>query len=199
MASSRALTRLTSVVTGVLALVVLTGCGGSDDKDASAGSPVSTSSEPQDNGDETDSASGGLIDICSKVTAAEISELLGGPVTSEEVPGGGCSFSNEENPRAASVQLNSSLLDEGAGGFDGSVAGISAVLQGSPGAALDGVGDQAFIKVGTFASSELVRGSGLVRVGSTVFQVDLSPNQGTSAKDVQAIMVDALNLIATKA
>lgn len=188
-----------SLIVLVAVLAIATAGCGSDDKTQADRSTAPAGSSSNANDDETDTASGGLIDICTKVTDAEISALLGGPVTSEDVPGGGCNFSDEDNPRAASVQLTSSLLNEGAGGFEGSVAGISAVLQGSPGAPLDGVGDQAFVKVGTFASSEFVRGSGLVRVGSTVFQVDLSPNQGTSAKEVQAIMVDTLNLIATKA
>lgn len=191
---------LTCLITAA-ALAALAGCG-SEDADTPASSS-SSSSAPSSGpssagGDEADNASGGLIDICNLVTDAEISDLLDGKVTKEEVPGGGCNFSNEDNPRAASLQINASVIDDGAGGFEGSIAGLEGVLQGAGGGAVEGVGDQAYVKTGTFAGSEFVRGSGLVRVGTTAVQVDLSPNEGTSAKDVRAIVVDALTLVASK-
>ncbi|MCX6397737.1 MAG: DUF3558 family protein [Propionibacteriales bacterium] len=196
----RTLPRLAATAfVGVLALGALTGCGSDEPKADSPGTSAGTDQTPGPASDETDTASGGLIDICTLVTEAEISDLLGGPVTSEEIPGGGCNFSNEDDPRAASVSLNSSVLDEGAGGFEGSVAGISGVLQGDAGSPLDGVGDQAYVKTGTFGGGETVRGSGLVRVGTNVFQVDLSPDPGTNATKVRSTVVDILTLISTKA
>lgn len=193
--------RLSRPLVTVAALAMLAtaaGCGGDDEPASGSTAPGATTSAA--GGGETDSPSGGLTDICTVLTEAEVSSLLGGPVTVEEVPGGGCNFSNEDDPRATSVQVTSSVVDEGAGGFEGSVAGISGVLQGDDGEALAGVGDQAYVKTGTFGGgSELVRGSGLVRVGSTVVQVDLSPEQGTSGAKVRSIVVDTLTLIATKA
>lgn len=192
--------RLSRPLVTVAALAMLAtaaGCGGDEEPSSGSTAPGATTSAADDG--ETDSPSGGLTDICTVLTEAEVSDLLGGPVTVEEVPGGGCSFSNEDDPRATSVQVTSSVVDEGAGGFEGSVAGISGVLQGEDGEALDGVGDQAYVKTGTFGGGELVRGSGLVRVGSTVVQVDLSPELGTAGAKVRSLIVDTLTLIATKA
>ncbi|MCZ4497483.1 MAG: hypothetical protein JWQ74_36 [Marmoricola sp.] len=202
MRSPRNLLQLATAVALVGALSSLAACGSDDagtDTGTTAPTGNSTASAPA-GGDETGTASGGLVDICTKITAAEISDILGGPVTSETVPGGGCNFSNEDDPRATSVQLVSSVVDEGAGGFAGSVSGLNAVLPGSAGGPVDGVGDEAYAKTGSLAGSELVRGSGLVRVGTNLVQVDLSPDsrKNLSATDVQAIVVDTLNLVAPK-
>lgn len=183
-------TRTLTTLAALAALTVPAACGADESPTAEVtdGTTLPTG--------EDDAA---VLDVCALVTEAEVSEVLGGTVTSEEVPGGGCNFSNEEDPRAASVQIVASVLDEGAGGFEGSVSGVSGVLQGDDGGALDGIGDQAYAKTGTFGDSDFVRGSGLVRLGTTVVQVDLSPNAGTAAADVKAVLVDALTLVASKA
>jgi len=200
MRSIRTLTQLATAVALVGALGSLSACGSDDTDTGSTPTGTATDGTSAPSGDETDAASGGLVDVCAKVTADEISALLGGPVTSKETPFDGCNFSNEDDPRATSVSLSPSVVDEGAGGFAGSVSGVNGVLQGDAGGPVDAVGDEAYAKTGTFGGSELIRGSGLVRVGTTVVQVDVSPDarKNLSATDVQALVVDTLNLVATK-
>lgn len=179
-------------IIAVLATLTLAGCGTEEGE-----SPTGTTSDRTTQSGGEDAST--VLDICSLVTEAEVSSVLGGSVTSEEVPGGGCNFANEDDPRAASLQVVASALDESTGGFEGSIAGVSGALQGDAGAPVDGVGDRAYLKTGTFGGSDFVRGSGLVQIGSTVVQVDLSPDEGTSATDVEAIVLNALELVAGKA
>lgn len=196
MRSSRVLTRVAAVAL-VAALGTMSACGSDDSSDATDSGDTSSSGNPAAGDDETDTASGGLIDICTLVTDEEIGEILGGPVTREEIPGGGCSF-DQEDLRAPSVDLNSSVLDEGNGGFDGSVSGLSAQFEGEPGAAVDGIGDQAYAETGTVMGGENQQGGGLVRVGSSLFQVGLVQGVGLSADEVQTLVVNTLTLMATK-
>lgn len=200
MRSSRRRTRLAAALGTALALAVLAGCGGSDSDDSKAdapGSPASTSTVLLGSGDETDTASGGLIDICTEVSEAEIAAIVGGPVTREAVPGGGCNFS-QEDARAVGISLASSAYDEGTGGFDAAVSGVSGTIEGSTGGPVDGIGEEAYAKTGTVFGGSNQQGGGVVHVGANLFQVTLTQAKGLSATAVRAIVVDTLTLVATK-
>lgn len=194
MRPTRTLTRLAVAVALVGALGTLAACG-SDDSGTPTGTPTDGTSAPS--GDETDTASGGLVDICTKVTDDEVADLVGGPVTRKDVPGGGCTF-DQEDPKAFSVSLSSSALDPGNGGFEGAVTGVSSQFEGDGGGALDGVGDQAYAKTGTVMGSGTLKGGGLVLVGGTLVQVTVLQGNELPAEKVQAVVVDTLNLVATK-
>jgi hypothetical protein len=180
----------------VLVLAVAAGCG-SDDKTPADQITAPAGSSSSANGDETDTASGGLIDICTQVSEAEIAAILGSPVTSEAVPGGGCTYS-QEDVRAAGISLASSAYDEGTGGFDAAVSGVSGTIEGTAGGPVDGVGDEAYVKTGTVFGGSSQQGGGVVHVGANLFQVTLTQAKGLSAAAVNALVVDALKLAATK-
>jgi hypothetical protein len=193
------LPRTLSTVAVLAALITLSACGSDDepssgDPDTSTVAPNSDapSTDPAD--DETDTATS---DACTIVTDDEISGIVGGKVTREAVPGGGCTF-NQEDARAVSISLNTSAYDEGTGGFDGAVTGMSAQFEGAPGAAVDGVGDEAFAKTGTTMGGSNQQAGGIVHVGGTLVQVTLIQGNGLSADKVKAIVIDALKLVASK-
>jgi hypothetical protein len=130
------------------------------------------------------------------VSDADIAEILGAPVTREEIPGGGCSFSSED-VRAPSLSLASSAYDQSTGGFDAATSGVSAVIGGSAGGPVSGIGDEAYVKTGT-TGGENQQAGGVVHAGDTLVQATLIQAKGLPAEKVKAYVVDALRLAADK-
>lgn len=173
----------------------LTACG-SDDKSSSSGDKSNGTSAPStDPTDETDTSTS---DICEVVTDDEIKAIVGAKVTRKEIPGGGCSF-DQEDLRAAGISLNTSPYDESTGGFEAAISGVSATLDGDAGGPVDGIGDEAYAKTGTAMGGSSQQGGGLVHVGDILVQVTVIQGEGLSAEKVQAMVVDTLNLVASKA
>jgi hypothetical protein len=179
-----------AALTLALALAVA-GCGGDSGADGAG------ASEPS--GDAGDSSAGepagteDAVDVCALVTAEQVGAVLGATVTLSEVPGGGCTF-GQEDPRATSVALSSSVVDEAAGGFDGAVSGVTAVVEGEP---VDvPVGDRGLLVVGPAFGGESDQGGGLVQIGSTLVQVTLLQGGDLSADEVGALTTDVLQLAA---
>jgi hypothetical protein len=197
MRATRTLTQLATAVALTAALTGVAACGADKDSGAKAGSSGGDGTTAPTKGGGSDTASGGAIDVCTKVTDDEIAKIVGSAVTREEIPGGGCSFS-QDDLRAPSISLNSSAFDEGTGGFDGAVSGVSGVIQGDGGGPLDGVGDEAYAKTGTTPGGSSQQGGGVVHVGGNLFQVTVLQGNGLSAEVVKGLVVDTLNLVATK-
>ncbi|SDD73538.1 hypothetical protein [Nocardioides lianchengensis] len=173
------------------ALAVLTSCGG-DESSGSSGS--SSADSPADGG----SGSSELVDVCSLVSAEDVGEVLGATVTTTEVPGGGCSF-NQEDPRAVSASIVATPYDEGSGGMDGTRQGVTGVLDGATAETLGGVGDDAFVAVGTALGGENQQGGGAVLVGGTTVQVSVLQAEDLPADDVRQLTVDLLTLVGERA
>ncbi|MFL6159018.1 MAG: hypothetical protein ACJ72D_23265 [Marmoricola sp.] len=192
MRPNRTLTTMATALALTAALGGLAACGSDDSKNASD-APGSTTAPKND---ETEKSSGGLVDICTKVTDEEIATVLGGPVTREEVPGGGCTF-NQEDPRDPSLSLSSSAYDEGNGGFEGATAGVSSVLQGPDGGPVDGIGEEAYVKAGT-TGGETLKGGGIAHVGGTLVQVTYLQSGDMTADAVKQKVVAALTLAVGK-
>jgi hypothetical protein len=201
------LTRTLAVST-VLASLLLAGCG-SDDGDGEGkadDSPASSSSEPDPGTTEATESEdvveepSGPLGICELITAEEMSDVLGGAVAAEEIPGGGCNFSQDADPRAASAALNETTVDDFAGGFEGTRTGVSAIVEGDV-EDLEGVGDDAFVVAGSGAGGMGggVIGAGAVLIGETVVQVTLLQAADLSAEDVKALTIAVLELIGSKA
>ncbi|RNL65054.1 DUF3558 domain-containing protein [Nocardioides marmoriginsengisoli] len=192
MRANRTLTTLAllaAVTTG------LTGCG-SDDKSSDSGKPNTGTVAPTD--DKTDETDSSTSDICAAVTDDEIEAIVGAPITREEIPGGGCTF-NQEDLRAAGISLNTTPYDESTGGFDAAISGVSATLDGTGGGPVDGIGEEAYVKTGTAMGGSSQQGGGLVHVGNILVQVTVIQGAGLSAEKVEAMVVDTLKLVAEKA
>lgn len=172
----------------------LAACGSDGDAPKNAESaPASTAT----NGGEETPATSGPTDVCTLVTDAEIGAVLGSPVTRRDQPGGGCSF-DQEDLSAASVALNTSAFTPSNGGYDAALSGVSMVISGKDGAAVDGIGDEAFVKTGTTMGGENQQGGGVVHLGSIIVQVTVLQGRGLSADAVRALVVDTLRLAASK-
>lgn len=171
-------------------LFLLTACGGDDEP---AGDDAGSSSEGDTGGEES---GGEQVDVCGELTEEEVGAALGGTVTVMQVPGGGCSF-NQEDPRAPSVVLNLSELVDGAGGFEGSKAGIAGVVEGEV-EDVSGVGDGAFVVVGPVLGGSVTQGAGAVLLGATVVQVTLLQGQDLAEDEVKEVTVAVIELIGSK-
>ncbi|CAN5587351.1 hypothetical protein BH11ACT8_BH11ACT8_08470 [soil metagenome] len=183
---------------------LLSACG-SDEEPTAAGSPSPAAVDDGAGDPSTDAAeepsepvdtgSGEVADICTLVTAEEIGDVVGGTVTSEEVPGGGCSFS-QDDPRAPSVSLSTTPYDEGNGGLEGAKAGVGGVIDGTV-PDLD-VGDGAFLVVGPALGGDNEQGGGAVHLGASLVQVTLTQGNGLSTEVVTGLVTDVLTLVASK-
>ncbi|MEI5674636.1 MULTISPECIES: hypothetical protein [unclassified Nocardioides] len=180
--------RRTLPALALAALAVLTSCGGDDSSGSSA------ADAPGDGG----SGSSELVDVCSQVSAEDVGEVLGATVTTTEVPGGGCSF-HQEDPRAVSASLVATPYDEGSGGMDGTRQGVTSLLDGATAETLDGVGDDAFVAVGTALGGENQQGGGAVLLDGTTVQVSVLQAEDLPADDVRALTVDLLTLVGERA
>ncbi|MET3960444.1 hypothetical protein ABIE44_000378 [Marmoricola sp. OAE513] len=189
------LPRLLSTAALIGALATVSACG-SDDGDKGSDSSSTDGTTAPTGDDETDTASGGLIDVCTEITADEAGAIVGGTVTHEDVPGGGCNFA-QDDPRKPSVSFTATAYDDANGGFEAAITGVSGVLQGDGGGPVDGVGEEAYVKTGT-TGGENQQGGGLVRVGGTLVQVTYLQGDGQSADVVKEKVVAALTLAAGK-
>jgi len=184
--------RATLTTLAVLAaLTTVVGCGSEKDE-----SPSGTESDGTSLPTGQDEAA--MLEICTLLTEAEVAALVGGAVTQEDQPGGGCAF-NQEDPRATSLAFAVTPYDEGTGGFDGASTGMSASFDGTDDQEVTGVGTEALVSVGTSMGSETLKAGGLVHVGSSLVQVTLFQATGLNADAVRAIAIDALELVAGKA
>lgn len=179
------------------ALLVLTACGGGDDGSDDGGDDGGSAAADQP-GEQAGEQAGEVqpFDACATVTAEQMGEALGtdGLVVSQ-IPGGGCDFSDEDDPRQPSVSLAEVPVDEANGGFAGFSSGVAGALGGEA-ETLDGVGDEAFVVTGTVGGGSSVTGGGGVRRGDVAVQVTLLQSDGLPADDVRGLVVEVLNLVA---
>ena len=187
----------TSARLGVVALVAalsLSGCGSDSKDDAKNDDDTSSSSNENSDAEEGDAPPAADVDVCGSLTPEAMSEALGGPVTVEEIPGGGCNFFNEDDPRALSAAINESTVDDYAGGFEGTRTGITAVIDGEV-EDLDGVGDDAFLVIGSTTGGSSAAGAGAVLLGDTVVQVTVLQASELSDEEVHDATTNVLTAI----
>lgn len=190
------ITRSIAGVTLALSLTALVGCGSSgsttsSETTAAAGSKTTATSTSGSSGTE---ATGAAVDVCKTITPEEVGKIVGGTVTVEEVPGGGCRFP-QEDPRAPAASFDSVTPSAASGGYDGAKYGVTATIKGTE-VPLDGVGDKAFIVVGTSPGGSQPQGGGLLQSGPTIVQVTLTQGNNLSAADVTTMTTDLMKLAA---
>lgn len=158
--------------------VVAAGCGGDD---AGDDTKKDASSSTDDGSDD-----GGLPKFCDVITAEQISEATGATMTTEVGPFDACEFS-QDDPRALSGSLGTTEVDTGNGGFEAYRSGAGATLDDATTKDLAGLGDGAFMSVGTFAGGENLQAAGGVLVGGTVYTVNLVQGAGMSEDELVGI------------
>jgi len=183
-------------VTLALYLVAVAGCGssGSSSSDSTkAPSGATTTAPTSDSGGKPE---GAAVDVCKKITAADVSAIVGGTVTSEAIPGGGCRFP-QDDVRAPTASFDSSSSSVANGTYDSAKYGVTATIKGDV-KDLDGVGDKAFVVIGTSPGGSMPQGGGLVQVGPTLVQVTLIEGSDMSKEDVETMTTKLLELAAAK-
>jgi hypothetical protein len=179
-----------------LSLVAVAGCGssGSSASDTTAASSGATTTAPTaEPGGKPDGKS---VDVCKKITADEVSAIVGGAVTSEAIPGGGCRFP-QDDVRAPTAAFDSSSSSVASGTYDSAKYGVTATIKGDV-KDVDGVGDKAFVVIGTSPGGTMPQGGGLVQVGPTLVQVTLIEGSDMSKGDVETMTTKLLELAAAK-
>lgn len=179
--------RKTLAAGAVLLMCVLSACssgsGGSDD---SAGDKPDTSKD-----------SSASFDPCKDITAAEAEAVLGFPVTVKEVPGGGCSWGSEENPRLASLSVGEAL--ESGGGIESSKVGTQSQLEGEP-QDVSGVGDAAYLVVGKgklFAETQF-QAQGAIETDGKLILVGITQLGDSPEAEVQSQAEAGMKLVGSK-
>ncbi|MFT4264816.1 MAG: hypothetical protein QM572_15635 [Nocardioides sp.] len=176
-------------------LLALGGCGGSEDAspspgssssapDAAAGTP-SASVEP--------AADGVPPAFCDLLTPEEIGDALGAPVTVETGPLGECEF-GQEDPREISGSLGTAELAEAASGFEVYRHGTSSAMDSPSEHTIGGLGDGAFLTLGTVGGGENLHLAGGVLHGTVVFTVNLSQGAGHTEDELVAVGEKLLKL-----
>ncbi len=193
----------------------LAGCSSDDDADTSSVTTAAPAADDDTATDDTtaedtstddastddpsdDSASSDAVDdVCGLIAPDEVAAIAGGPVTVEEQPGGGCTFS-QEDPRLASIAFNTSTAsDDTDGTFNEARYGAFATIT-DPTKEEPGVGDYSAVASGTFGGGENEQGIGLVQVGLTIVQVGVVQANGIDGAAVRAMTTQALELAAGK-
>ncbi|GAA4815936.1 hypothetical protein ACFQ0K_07555 [Nocardioides caeni] len=173
---------------------VAAGCGDDTDKinGKDSGDTSSTGSDGGDSGDSGDS--GALPLFCDLITAEEIGEALGAPVTTTTGPFDVCEF-DQEDPRALSGSLGTVEVGADNGGFESYRSGSSATLENATDHPLDDLGE-AFVATGTFAGGENLQASGGVLVdGGVVYTVTLIQGEEMSEQELVTISAALLQLM----
>lgn len=183
------------LVVGALAA----GCGGDSDADTKDDDPTTgvTSDAGDDSGDDSGdaSSSGELPKFCDLLTPDEVAGAVGAPVTLETGPFDACEF-DQEDVRALSGSLGATDLGEGAGGFETYQSGTKGVLdEGATRHDFDGLGDTAYVDIGTAFGGESLQVAGGVLVGTTVYTLNLTQGSGMSEDDLVAISEKLLTLM----
>lgn len=161
-----------------------------DDSSPDDSSPDDT--EPADA--EPDAEPADAVDVCATLTPEQVGAALGGTVTAEEIPGGGCNFSNTDDPRAPSAAINVSPVNDFAGGFEGTRQGITSVVDGEV-QDLPDVGDGAFFVIGSALGGTSNSGAGAVLLGDQVVQLTLLQSQELPEPEVTQMTIDVLTLV----
>jgi len=207
-AISRALVSALTIV----ALGGLAACGSADepaDEPSSAGgsSDVGGDSDAGDEADSGDEADGGdeadevslPDDVCSLLTADEVSTATGRTVTIETGPSGDCEFS-EEDPRGLSGLLGVVPDAAGNGGYDAYLSGVVGAIPDAVQRDLTGLGDAAATYTGVpgFGGSTQVMAGGVVDRGSFLEQTTLTQASDMTAEELDPIAEALLRLLDSK-
>lgn len=176
--------RLAAVV-AITLLATLGACSGSDSSSGGSGSDGTATAPGSDKAVE-------VLDPCKILSVGQIGPVLGGNATLKEAPGGGCSFDQEDDPRAPSVGFFAIPGADG-GGFESTKAGLTV-----DGKIVDvaGVGDGAWLAVGK-AGGDNLQGQGVVSVGGTIVNIALTQGNGLDEAKVKSMMESLISLVGT--
>lgn len=185
-----------ALITGLTLVAALAaGCGddGTDAKGDGGADPTTSSSEPGSGSDSGEPAA--LPRFCDLLTADQLTEAVGAPVTLETDPFGGCAFA-QEDPRALSGTLGATELGEGAGGYETYQSGTRSAMDDPSRHDVPGLGDGAYVDIGTIAGGENLQVAGGVLSGTVIYTVNLAQGAGLGEDELVTISERLLTLMA---
>lgn len=177
------------LIVGILA----SGCGDKDDPGGAAGDPVAATTS----GDATagtDSASGELPRFCELLDADLLSAAVGAAVTLTAGPFDACEF-QQEDPRALSGSLGATDLGEGAGGYESYQSGTGGGLDTPTRHDFDGIGDAAYVDIGTVGGGENLQVAGGAMVGGVIYTLNLAQGADLPEDELVDISEELLKLM----
>lgn len=184
----------TLTATVVLATLLVTGACGSDDEPQRSTDSSTTAGSSQ----EPDATSV-PEDVCTLVTATELSTALGRTVTTKTGPTGDCEFT-EEDPRGLSGNVGVVGSADVNGGYPGYLSGVSGSMTDVVKKEVTGLGDAATVYTGLspMGSGENLMGGGVVDRGDVLLQVTLVQAQKIPAGELEAMAEAALRVLDSK-
>lgn len=168
----------------VLLLALATGCGGDE--------PASSSPESA-SGSASTATAADLPKFCDLLSAEDIGSTVGATVTTETGPFDACEF-DQEDARALSGSLGATDVS-GNGGYETYQAGTKGVMESPARHDFSGVGDQAYVDLGTVMGGENLQVAGGVLVGDVVYTLNLSQGAGMSEAELVAVSEKLLTLM----
>lgn len=162
------------------------------DDTASSGVATDTGTGDTDGGD--DAAPAVLPKFCDLLTPDQVADTVGVPVTLDTGPFDACEFSPED-ARALSGSLGSTDVGQGNGGYETYQSGTSATMDAASRHDFDGLGDAAYVDIGTVFGGENLQVAGGVLVGTVVHTVNLSQGVGLGEDELAAVAEKLLRLM----
>ncbi|MDQ6526267.1 hypothetical protein RB608_21790 [Nocardioides sp. LHD-245] len=183
----------------VLVVVLAAGCG--DDGGTSSGPAPASSPATGADGTEGAGDSGGGDDgdeavlpvFCDLLSADQISAAAGVTVTTSTGPFDACEF-DQEDPRALSGSLGAVDVEAG-GGYEAYQSGSKGAMDEPVRHDLDGIGDAAYVDIGTIAGGENLQVGGGALVGGTVYTLNLAQGTGMSEAELVTVSEKLLRLM----
>jgi len=184
----------------VLVAVMTAGCndGEGDASDATTTTTVATATDTtsettSETDAETDTDAAALPAFCDLVTADQLAAAVGAAVTTSTGPFDACEF-DQEDPRALSGSLGATDVQAG-GGYESYQSGTKGALDSPVRHDLDGIGDAAYLDLGTVAGGENLQVAGGVLVGQVVYTLNLAQGVGLSEDELVATGEKLLRLM----
>lgn len=179
--------------TVVIGLVVA-GCGDDAAGDAARDTGTTATTADSDVVDSGDDTPAELPKFCDLLTPEAVAEVVGAAVTLETAPFDACEF-DQEDPRALSGSLGTTDVGRGNGGYETYQSGTSATMDTASRHDFDGLGDAAYVDIGTVFGGESLQVAGGVLVGTVVHTVNLSQGIGLGEDELAAIAEKLLGLM----
>lgn len=184
-----------ALITGLTLVAALAaGCGDDgkgDTKGDGGGDPTTSSSDPGSDSGEPEA----LPKFCDLLTADQVTEAVGAPVTLTTGPFDACEF-DQDDPRALSGSLGVVEVGTDNGGFESYRSGSKGSLDNGVDHPVTGVGEEAFVTTGSFAGGESIQAAGGALVdGGRVYTVNLAQASGMTADELVAISEKLLKLM----
>lgn len=171
----------------VLLAALATGCSEDDTSAGGGGSAEETSAAGAANADA------GPPVFCDLVTVDDLTAAVGAAVTTSTGPFDACEF-DQDDPRALSGSLGAVDTQDN-GGYEAYQSGTRSSLDTPARHDVAGIGDAAYVDIGSFAGGDNLQVAGGVLVGEQIYTLNLTQGVGLSEDELVATSERLLRLM----